>query len=205
MPPRLAWISVEREAIQLAREEHADLLLMDERAGVKAARQLGLPVTGTLGVLASAARRGLLNIDAALSRLRATDFRCTPRLLEQVRRASYRLLQTLEQQRWQPVISPALAFEYEAELKRGLPETGLTLQDVDDFLEHLFSRSKLVQIYFRWRPTLRDPDDDRILELAVRTHAAIVTFNVRDFAEAAPFGIRVISPKEMLDLLGGHE
>jgi putative PIN family toxin of toxin-antitoxin system len=82
--------------------------------------------------------------------------------------ASYRLLQTLEQQRWQPVISPALAFEYEAVLKRGLAEKGLTLQDIDDFLEYLCSRSKLVQIYFRWRPVLRDPDDDRILELGVR-------------------------------------
>ncbi|MGH9447437.1 MAG: PIN domain-containing protein [Terriglobia bacterium] len=63
--------------------------------------------------------------------------------------ASYRLLQTLEQQRWRPVISPALAFEYEAVLKRNLPEMGLTLQDIDDFLEYLCSRSKLVQIYFR--------------------------------------------------------
>ncbi|MGH9447436.1 MAG: hypothetical protein ACRD3O_17135 [Terriglobia bacterium] len=52
---------------------------------------------------------------------------------------------------------------------------------------------------------MRDPDDDRILELAVRTQAAIVTFNARDFAEAAQFGIRVISPKEMLDLAGGHQ
>jgi hypothetical protein len=48
---------------------------------------------------------------------------------------------------------------------------------------------------FRWRPALSDPDDDRILELAVRTQAAIVTFNARDFAEAALFGIRVIKPQ----------
>jgi predicted nucleic acid-binding protein len=76
--------------------------------------------------------------------------------------ASYRLLQTLEERRWRPVISPTLAFEYEAVLKRGAPETGLTLQDIDDFIEYLCSRSRLVQIYFRWRPALRDPDDDRI-------------------------------------------
>ncbi len=119
--------------------------------------------------------------------------------------SSYRLLETLEQERWRPVISPALAFEYEAVLKRSLPETGLTLQDIDDFLEFLYSRSNLVQIYFRWRPVLPDPDDDRILELAVRTQAAIVTFNIRHFAEAAQFGIRVISPKEVLALVGGHQ
>jgi predicted nucleic acid-binding protein len=78
------------------------------------------------------------------------------------------------------------------------------LRDIDDFLEYLCSQSKLVQIYFRWRPVLRDPDDDRILELAVRAQATIVTFNVRHFVEAAQFGIRVIGPKEMLALAGGH-
>jgi putative PIN family toxin of toxin-antitoxin system len=119
--------------------------------------------------------------------------------------SSYRLLQTLEQERWRPVISPALAFEYEAVLKRSLPEMDLTLQDIDDFLDYLCSRSNLVQIYFRWRPALSDPDDDRILELAVRTQATIVTFNAKHFAEAAQFGIRVISPKEMLALVGGHQ
>ena len=80
---------------------------------------------------------------------------------------------------------------------------GLTLQDIDDFIEYLCSRSRLVQIYFRWRPALRDPDDDRILEVAVRTQSAVVTFNAKDFAGAERFGIQVISPKEMLTLVGG--
>lgn len=75
----------EREAIQLAQEEHADLLLMDERIGVKLARQRGLAVTGTLGVLIQAGRRGFVDIDAALRRLQSTDFRCTPQLLEHTR------------------------------------------------------------------------------------------------------------------------
>jgi putative PIN family toxin of toxin-antitoxin system len=118
--------------------------------------------------------------------------------------ASHRLLQSIEQRRWRPVISPTLAFEYEAVLKRGLPEAGLTLQDIDDFIEYLCSRAKLVQIYFRWRPALPDPDDDRILEVAVRSQAVVVTFNTRDFAGAERFGIRVIGPKEMLALAGGH-
>ena len=47
----------ERDAIQLAKEEHADLLLMDERLGVRMALRRGLMVTGTLGVLVQAARR----------------------------------------------------------------------------------------------------------------------------------------------------
>jgi len=68
--------------------------------------------------------------------------------------ASYRLLQTLEERTWRRVLSPALAFEYEAVLKRHAPDVGLALRDIDDFLEYLCSRSSLVQIYFRWRPAL---------------------------------------------------
>jgi putative PIN family toxin of toxin-antitoxin system len=119
--------------------------------------------------------------------------------------ASYRLLQTLEERRWRPAISLTLAFEYEAVLKRGVPDLGLTLKDIDDFVEYLCGRSKLVQIYFRWRPALRDPDDDRILEVAVRTQSMVVTFNAKDFAGAKQFGIRVISPKELLTLVGDHK
>ena len=101
------------------------------------------------------------------------------------------------------MISPAPAFEYEAVLKRGTAEIGLTLEDIDDFIECRCSRSRLVQIYFRWRPTLPDPDDDRILEAAVRTRSTIVTFNTKDFVGAERFGIRVIGPKELLTQIGG--
>ncbi len=118
--------------------------------------------------------------------------------------ASHRLLQTLEHGQWRPVISPALALEYEAVLKRGAAEIGLIPQDIDDLVDYLCSRSRLVQIYFRWRPALPDPDDDRILEVAVRTQAPVVTFNLKDFAGAEQFGIQAISPKEMLRRVGGH-
>ena len=115
--------------------------------------------------------------------------------------ASYKLLQTLESRVWRPVISPALAFEYEAVLKRGASETDLTLGDIDDFVEYLCSRSRLVQIYFHWRPALRDPNDNRILEVAVRTGSPVVTFNTRDFAGAERFGVKVMGPKELLPLV----
>ena len=76
----------EREAIQLALEEHADLLLIDERAGARLATQHGLRAIGTLGILVRAAQAGLVTIDTALDRLRSTDFRCTPELFEHARR-----------------------------------------------------------------------------------------------------------------------
>ncbi len=116
--------------------------------------------------------------------------------------ASYRLLQTIEGRQWRPVVSPALALEYESVLKRGNVELGLNPDDVDDFIEYLCSRARLVQIYFRWRPMLPDPDDDRILEVAVRAGSPIVTFNVRDFRGSESLGIRTMSPGELLATIG---
>ncbi|HAE48066.1 MAG: hypothetical protein CMO30_20695 [Tistrella sp.] len=53
-----------------------------------------------------------------------------------------------------------------------------------------------VRLACLWRPTLRDPDDDMVLEAAVNGGAnAIVTFNLRDFGqEASRFGIEVLLP-----------
>lgn len=84
---RLARLDAgERQAIQLAKRVRADLLLMDEKLGVRIAREHGLAVTGTLGVLLHAAKAGLIDIDKALAALRATDFRCSARVLEEVQR-----------------------------------------------------------------------------------------------------------------------
>lgn len=74
----------ERDAILLAVQVQADLLLMDDREGVEEARRLGLTTTGTLGVLVRAAKRGLIDLPAAISRLRETNFRVDPLLLERI-------------------------------------------------------------------------------------------------------------------------
>lgn len=72
----------EAAAIALAQAQGATLLLMDDRAGVAAARARGLAVVGTLGLLDFAARRGLLDLAAALARLQATNFRVRPEVVE---------------------------------------------------------------------------------------------------------------------------
>jgi predicted nucleic acid-binding protein len=64
----------EQSAIALAIAVKADLVLMDDQAGVAVARQRGLAVTGTLGVLDLAARRGMINLAEAFARLKATSF-----------------------------------------------------------------------------------------------------------------------------------
>jgi acetyl-CoA acetyltransferase family protein len=60
---------------------------------------------------------------------------------------------------------------------------------VDQFLDYLFSVARLEPTVRRKRPTLRDPDDERILEVAAQCGAMIVTHNRRDFAGAEQFGI----------------
>ena len=74
----------ERAAIALAASIGADLILMDDRAGVAVAYRKGLAVTGTLGVLDLAARRGLLDLATAFAKLRATNFRYPPELMDAI-------------------------------------------------------------------------------------------------------------------------
>lgn len=72
----------EAAVIALAISLHADLVLIDERRGVKVARSQGLRVTGTLGLLELAAQSGLVDFTEAVERLRLTTFRGPEALLE---------------------------------------------------------------------------------------------------------------------------
>lgn len=73
----------EREAIQLALEVKADLLLMDESQGRREALRRNLRVTGTVAVLERAAQRGLIDFRVALERLDQTNFRLSARIREE--------------------------------------------------------------------------------------------------------------------------
>jgi predicted nucleic acid-binding protein len=74
----------EREAIALAHLLGADLLLMDESLGRAEARRRSLRVTGTLGILRTAAERGLIDVPEALARLRATSFYVDEKLINSI-------------------------------------------------------------------------------------------------------------------------
>jgi predicted nucleic acid-binding protein len=71
----------ESEAICLAQEIRADAILMDDRAGRSVAMRCGLAVVGTIGLLELAAVRGLIDLPAALARLRQTNARLDPELV----------------------------------------------------------------------------------------------------------------------------
>jgi len=64
----------EREAICLAEELAAAAVLLDEKKGRAVARQRGLTVVGTIGILERAASLGLLDLEMALIALQRTTF-----------------------------------------------------------------------------------------------------------------------------------
>ena len=94
------------------------------------------------------------------------------------------------------------ALEYEDVLKRkGLLPVSITEAEIDRFLDYVFSVSNLVPFVLRQRPSLPDPDDERILEVAVQCRAMIITHNRRDFVGVERRGVRVRTPAEFLKLL----
>jgi len=120
------------------------------------------------------------------------------------RGASHRLFMLLDRGMFDITISVPLIVEWEDAAKRIAREVGLTHADIDDILDYICRVARKRAIHFLWRPFLKDPQDDHVLELAVTAGCdVIVTYNVRDFAGAEQFGIRVVTPKEFLRAIGG--
>ena len=74
----------ERVAITLALSLHADLILIDERKGTAVALGKGFEVTGTLGVLRLAARRGLVDLAVSFAQLKRTNFRYRQEIMDEL-------------------------------------------------------------------------------------------------------------------------
>lgn len=74
----------ESEAIALAVEMHADVLLIDDLAGRQEAVRRGLRVAGTLSVLDDADKAGLVNFDEAIAQLRKTTFRVSEAIVSEI-------------------------------------------------------------------------------------------------------------------------
>ena len=101
------------------------------------------------------------------------------------------------------MISPALALEYESVLKAVIDELGLSLVDIDDFTEYLCSRARLVQIYFRWRPTLPDPAMIVFWRLRFAHRIANRDVQHEGFPGIRELGIRTMRPGELWAIMGG--
>ena len=114
--------------------------------------------------------------------------------------ASFQVLRVVTAGKIQPVLSVALLFEYEDVLKRNSRKLGLTHWDIDAFLDNMCALSSFQKIHYLWRPFLPDLKDDHVLELAVASQVKrITTFNVKDFKNVDKFGVKIISPKQLLE------
>ena len=98
--------------------------------------------------------------------------------------ASRQVLRRLLQSEAEALISVPLFAEYEAVLARAETQRRcpLSAREQTRLFDAFLNRTRLVEVYYRWRPNLRDEGDNHVMELAVAAGAApIVTLNGRDF------------------------
>ena len=116
--------------------------------------------------------------------------------------ASAAIIRVVRQRRATLLLSVPLAMEYEAVCRRSehREESGLAVEQVEIFLDAIIAMGEPVRTHFLWRPQLRDPNDEMVLEAAVNGRAdALVTFNVRDYGTTpAQFGVEVLLPREAI-------
>jgi putative PIN family toxin of toxin-antitoxin system len=113
--------------------------------------------------------------------------------------ASFKLLGLISDPKLRFHLSVALLLEYESAIKRQGVVPALSVKEKDEFLDFLCAAAARQKVHFLWRPFLKDPGDDMVLQLAVAAHAkTIVTFNKADFVGAEKFGIKIMTPQEFL-------
>jgi len=112
------------------------------------------------------------------------------------------VLRLIANRRLVALATPPLFLEYEDVLKR--PEQrlahGLALDAIDEFLAELAALVEPVEVHFLWRPQVRDPKDEMVLEAAINGQAdALIAYNVRDFTLAGErFAIPILRPADLL-------
>ena len=73
----------------------------------------------------------------------------------------------------------------------------MSVKDVDAILNELAALLEPVLTHYQWRPQLRDPADEMVLEAAANARVdVLVMYNLRDFVPAKRFGIRVLTPEQ---------
>jgi len=115
--------------------------------------------------------------------------------------ASHLILQKIGSAEIKGLISVPSLLEYEDVLKRpdNLLAFGMKSEDIDVILDMICHRFQHVVTHFLWRPCLKDPGDDMLLELAVGGGAgAIVTHNIKHFREISNlfYNLKILTPKE---------
>lgn len=116
--------------------------------------------------------------------------------------ASAALIERALDQEFTLLLSVALVLEYEGTCRDPAQRivSGLSESEIGTIVSALCAVAEPVRSWFLWRPQLRDPGDEMVLEAAVNGGAdALVTFNQRDFGDVpGSFGIELLSPRQAL-------
>ena len=119
------------------------------------------------------------------------------------RGAAFHLLQFVGTGLFGINLSVPLILEYEDVLHRGIPVLPVSSGAIDAILDFHCQVARHHKIYFLWRPFLRDPKDDLVLELAVKASCDyIVSYNKRDFVGVEQFNLQVLDAGEFLMRIG---
>ncbi|MBD2618093.1 PIN domain-containing protein [Synechocystis sp. FACHB-898] len=119
------------------------------------------------------------------------------------RGSSFRLLTLVGTEQFDMHLSVPLLLEYEEVLLRELPNLYLSSEEVGELIDFYCAVGIRHEIFFLWRPFLRDPKDEMVLELAVKAGCqTIITYNARDFVGVEQFGLNVLEPSEFLRVIG---
>lgn len=117
--------------------------------------------------------------------------------------SAFQLLRLVGSQSFGIHLSVPLILEYEDVLLRERENLALNDSEIQDFIDFHCSVATHHQIFFLWRPYLRDSKDDMVLELAVKARCdSVVTYNTRDFAGIEQFGIIAATPANFLRFIG---
>ena len=116
---------------------------------------------------------------------------------------SFKLLSMLPSSDFEIALTVPLYTEYQAVLTR--PEhlpLGLDADAALGFVRYLASIALPHDVYFLWRPLLRDPNDDMVLECAVACGSKLIlTYNTKDFRRAESLGVSAVTPADFLELI----
>jgi putative PIN family toxin of toxin-antitoxin system len=118
--------------------------------------------------------------------------------------ASFKLLSLIDSGLFALGVTVPLVFEYEDVIKR--EHLGIDRESAEAVLDYFCAVASHHQVYFMWRPYLRDAKDDLVLEAAVAAEAThIVTFNTKDFEGIERFGIQALWPADFLSQIGAKK
>lgn len=112
------------------------------------------------------------------------------------------LLRLVFQAKLSPQMSESLFREYEDVMRRKKIQdlTPLSLLEQNELFEAYLSTCKWNEIYYIWRPNLKDENDNFVVELAITSGAeAIITYNIKDFKNAELiFKHKITTPEDFI-------